>query len=444
MEGDMQRRYFTAILIISTLFLLSAVSVSPLSAQQKSGFSDVSKVMEILMSKYLEDLSSNALLKSFTEAVVAKLEADRIPSKQMKYALFTSNYKEDLKTLEQQLDAILATHSTATKDELVTKGLAAMVASLKDVNTIFYPPGAYHMKRVEASFKGGIGLVVDEDKTGDGSFLILETIEGLPSQKAGIKAGDKLVKVGAKDVKTLELHQLAELVIGEIGTPLTLTIETKEKRERREVTLERVPPPPNAKNIEYSTMKDSIGYLKFKYMAYRLEPETQKALIAMKDQKIKGLVIDLRANGGYPQAAISLSGLFLAKETPIATEVLKNTRKLYLAKYDSYFNLPLCILVDEYSSSASTIMAEALRHAKRGVVIGTPTKWRYACTERYELSGGGVLTVTTHYYELPDGRALKKGGEGIKPDIVKPQNVFEDKASEKDIQLQKALELLSK
>lgn len=440
----MFRRYFTAILIISALFLLSAAKSAPLSAQQKSGFSDVSKVMDILMTKYLGEVSSNALLKSFTDAIVAELDAGRIPSKQMKYALFTSNYQEDLKTLEQYLDTILATHSTVTKDELVIKGLTAMVASLKDGNTRFYPPGAYHVKLVEASFKGGIGLVVDEDKTSDGSFLILETIEGLPSHLAGIKAGDTLVKVGEKEVKTLELHQLAELVIGEIGTPLTLTIETKGKKERREITLERVPPPSNTKNIEYSTMKDSIGYLKFKYMGYRLEPETQQALIALKDQKIKGLIIDLRANGGYPQAAISLSGLFLAKETPIATEVLKSTQKLYVAKYDSYFNLPLCILVDEYSSSASTIMAEALRHAKRGVVIGTPTKWRYACTERHELSGGGVLTVTTHYYELPDGRALRKSGEGINPDIVKPQNAFEDKASEKDIQLQKALELLSK
>jgi len=440
----MSRRIITALLIISAFCLLISAGRAPQAAQQGSSFSDASRVVDILMTKYVGEASSNALLKSFTDAIAAELDARKIPSKQLRYALFTSNSQEDLKTVEKLVDTALATHSTVTKDELVSKGLVAMAASLKDNNTKFYPPGAYHVKLMEASFKGGIGLLVDEEKTRDGSFLIVETIEGMPSQKAGIRAGDMLVKVAGKEVKSLELHQVAELVIGEIGTPLTLTVETKDRKERRDITLERVPLPPNPKNIYYSTMKDSIGYLKFKYLGYRLEPETQAALTALKNQKVKALIIDLRDNGGYPQAAISLSGLFLAKETPIVTEVLKSTQKLYVAKYDSYFNLPLCILVNEYSSSASTIMAEALRHAKRGKVIGAQTKWRYACTERFDLSGGGVLTVTTHYYELPDGRTLKKSGEGVKPDVAVPQNPFEDTASDRDVQLQKALELLSK
>gem|GEM_PF-1000085 len=435
---------YTAILIILTIFLFTSTGVAPLVAQQKSGFSDVSKVMDLLMTKYVGEVSAHALLKSFTDAIITELDARKIPSKELRYALFTSNSQEDLKVLEHHIDTILATHSTVTKDELIVKGLAAMAASLKDENTRFYPPGAYHVKLIEASFKGGIGLLVDEDKAKDGSFLIVETIDGLPSQQAGIRAGDKLVKISGKEVKTLELHQLAELAIGEIGTPLTLSVEAKGKEGRREITLERAPLPPNPKNIVYSTMKDTIGYLKFKYMGYRLEPETQQALEAMKNKKIKGLIIDLRDNGGYPQAAISLSGLFLAKETPIVTEVLKNSQKLYVAKNDSHFSLPLCILVNEYSSSASTIMAEALRHAKRGHVIGTPTKWRQACTEKFELGSGSVLTVTTHYYELPGERVLRKSGEGIKPDVVMPQNAFEEVGSEKDLQLQKAIELLSK
>lgn len=297
------------------------------------------------------------------------------------------------------------------------------------------------MKLMESSFKGGVGMFIDEEKDAAGNFIIVETLEGYPSFNAGLKSGDRIVNVDGKNVKELELHQLAELVIGEIGTKFTLTVKQKNKEEPQEITLERVALNPNPKTIIWKTLEDSIGYIKFKFLGFRMEQETWNVLQSLSDEKIKALIIDLRDNAGYPGAAISLAGLFLPPGTPIATEVSKNSQNLFVAKNENHFRLPLVILIDKYSASASSIFAEALRYAHRAKIVGTPSRWRYNCNEKFSMDDGSVLTVSTHYYELPDQTILRTRKEAIKPDIEVMQEQFLNDPT-KDLQLQKAIELL--
>jgi carboxyl-terminal processing protease len=312
---------------------------------------------------------------------------------------------------------------------------------LKDDGTRYYPPGTYHVAAIEsASFKGGVGMYVDEEKDRQGRFIIVDTLDGFPAFNAGLASGDRLVKAGGKEVKGLEFHQLVELIIGDIGTPLSLTIERPGSSSPREVTLERVALNPNPRTFVTTSLDNSLGYLKYKFLGFRMEPETHTALQAMKTEK--GLVMDLRNNAGYPEAAISLSGLFLPKDTPIATQVFKSSEKLFVAKNEGAFKLPLVILINENSSSASTIMACALRSAGRAKIVGSPSRWRYMSNEKFPLADGSVLTVTTSYYRLPDGRILRNRGEGATPDFLVPRDPFGGNDLAKDGQVQRALQVL--
>jgi carboxyl-terminal processing protease len=421
------------------LALIFITGISPLCAET-STMDDVQKVIDVLSTRFVDTVTAPSLVKIFIQGLGEELEKNKLPARQLTYFASTSNYQEDLKTAEKLMAQALPPSSKVTREKLIEAGLAKMVSSLKDEGTRFYPPGTYHVKLLNSSFKGGIGMFVDEEKDRQGKFIIVDTLEGFPAYDAHLRPGDRLLRVGGKEVRNIELHQLAELVIGEIGSTVTLTVEQREKKEASDFSMERVALSPNPKNIISIAPADGIGYIRFKFMGFRMEPETERTITAFIAEKMKGLIVDLRNNAGYPQAAISLAGLFLPKDTPIATEVFRNSEKVYVAKEKS-FNMPIVVLINEFSSSAATLMAEALRSAGKARIVGVPSRWRYASTEKVDLNDGSVLTLTTYYYKLPNGRIMRNRGEGVKPDIIIQQDPFT--APENDAQLQKAKELLT-
>jgi carboxyl-terminal processing protease len=427
------------VLLIMVSACLVIVEIATSFCAENITMGDVQKVIETLSSKYVDTVTAPALSKIFIQGLGEGLEKNKIPAREITYFASTSNWQEDLRTADKLMTQAIPQTSRITREKLIEAGLEKMVSSLRDEGTRFYPPGAYHVKLINPSFKGGIGMFIDEEKDSQGRFTIVDTLEGFPAANAHLAPGDRIARVGGKEVKNIELHQLAELVIGEIGSSITISVQQKDRKEAVDFTMDRVALSPNPKNILSTSPIDGMGYIRFKFMGFRMEPETDRIITTLMGEKMKGLIIDLRNNAGYPQAAISLAGLFLPKDTAIATEVFRNSEKVYVAK-EKNFTMPLVVLTNEFSSSAATIMAEALRSAGRAKIVGEGTRWRYACTEKLDLSDGSVLTLTTYYYKLPGGRILRNRGEGVKPDFVIKQNPFA--APEDDTQMQKAKELL--
>ncbi len=402
---------------------------------------DLEKSIEFIQSRYVDQVPPHALIKAFCETVAGELEKNRISARELKYLTFSSDLKENIAAIDRIFNSVLSPGKGPARELIIQKGIEGMVLSLKDDGTRYYAPGSYHVRLVESSTsRGGVGMYVDEEKDRQGRFVIVDTLEGFPAERASLKAGDRITKAGGKEVKDLQFHQLAELIIGDRGTPLNLTVEQGGSSTPTEVTLERVALTPGPRTFSTKSLSDTIGLMRFKFLGFRMEPDTAQALTEMKASR--GLILDLRNNAGYPQAAISLTGLFLSKDTPIATEVLRDSEKVFVAKNEGSFKLPMVILVNEFSSSASTIMAEALRHAGRAKLVGTPTRWRYSSNEKLEMPDGSVITVTVSYFKLPDGKTVRNRGEGVSPDISVPQDPFTMSDPTKDRQLEKAMQLL--
>ncbi|MDQ7824770.1 MAG: S41 family peptidase [Candidatus Eremiobacteraeota bacterium] len=425
-----------AMLVLAVVLLWTA----PCGAEETT-FSDLEKEIEVLSTRYIDPVSATALLKSFIEGACAELTAHKLPTKDLSYFPLTSTLKEDLKGIEKIIDETLPPGGSLPKAKLIEKGMEAVASSLKDENTRFYLPGSYHVKELPPARRGGIGLLIDESKDREGAFVITETYTGLPAEKAGLRTGDRIVEVDARDVKPLERHQLGELVSGEVGTPLILTV--KQGAELRKVTLERVAMG-TTDSVIYKPLAEKIGYLKFKLFNEGLEQATLDIVNTLRDTKMEGLIVDLRNNGGIPDAAISLTGLFIPKEDTIATQVFRNSKKIYVPKIATSYSLPTVVLVNEYSASASTLMAEAFRSSLKARIVGMPTEWRYSATSRLELKSGATLVFTTSYYILSNGKAVRGKGEGVKPGILVPQEPRDTSAldQEKDEQLKRAVELL--
>jgi len=426
------------------LSLILALLVFPASARAAGTVStttkDLEKSIEFIESRYVDQLPPHALIKAFCETAGSELEKNRIRSRELKYLAFSSDLRENIAAIDKIFNSILPPGKGPARDTLIQKGMEGMVLSLRDDGTRYYAPGSYHVKLMESSsFKGGIGMYVDEEKDRQGRFVIVDTLDGFPAEKASLRSGDRIVKAAGKEVKGLEFHQLAELIIGDIGTSLVLGVEQGDAA-LKDITLERVALNPNPRTFTTRILSDNLSFMRFKFLGFRMETDTAQALTEMKGTK--GLVLDLRNNAGYPQAAISLTGLFLPRDTPIATEVLRSSEKVYVAKNEGSFRLPMVVLVNEFSSSASTLMAGALRHAGRAKLVGATSRWRYASNEKLSLPDGSVITVTTSYFRLPNGRILRNRGEGITPDIAVSQDPFVISDPARDSQLEKAMQVL--
>ena len=428
-------------IVLTVLFIAGLLCALGARAEKTTTVSELQTVITTIENKCVENVSSDKLLRAFIDEINRELEKNSITIKELRYFTLSADLEKDLSSLKTVLDNNIPPGAGISLDTLFQQGMEKMTASIKDEGTRFYPRGQYHAKLMEASFKGGLGMFVDEDKDRAGHFVIVETLEGYPSYESGLRSGDRILRVDGHDVQKLELHQLSELVIGEIGSKVTLTVQKKDSAEAQDIALQRVALNPNPKTIITKTFDEGIGYIKFKFLGFRMEQDTWNVLASMAKDKIKGLIIDLRDNAGYPDAAVSLTGLFLPPETPIAEDIYKDSRKLYVARNSNHFRLPLVILVNEYSASASSIMAGALRHAHRAHIVGTSSRWRFMCTEKVDLSDGSVLTVSTHYYRLPGGVVLKGRSGGVTPDTEVPQEPFTSDP-EQDLQLQKALEIL--
>lgn len=434
---------FTSFLLWNIIFCFTCLSVASVTAQNTKDVPKIQKVIDTIQNKYVDQVSVDALFRSFVDAVNEELVNNKIVSRELRYLTVTSNTEENIKQFDKIIDALIASDMKITKETLVESGLKRMASSLKDDGTRYYPPGKYHLRKVLPSNKGRTGLFVDEEKDQNGRFIIVETLADSPADKARLKSGDRILNVDGVEVKDLEFHQLAEMVVGDVGTKLNISVELRNIREPMDLVLGRLEINPNPGSIVFKVIDKTIGYIKFKLLGYKLEVETENILKTFKDEGVSALIIDLRNNAGYLQAAVSVSGIFLPKETPIATEIFRNSARDYVAKKALLYDFPAIVLVNEYSSSASTIMAGALKIAGKARILGSPSRWKYDLGEKVEFADGSVLTVTSCYYKLANGKILRNKCEGVKPDILVPQNPFDcGFDSPGDKQLAKAKELL--
>ncbi len=306
--------------------------------------------------------------------------------------------------------------------DLIYNAIKGMTSGL-DPHSVFLTPDMFKEMEIETSGEfGGVGMIVTMK---DGVLTVVSPIEDTPAWRAGVKAGDKIIKINGVSTKGMTLMEAVKRLRGPKGTKVTITILREGVDKPFDVTIVR--DIIKIKSVEYRMLdkKDRIGYIKIKQFQEKTTQELTKAFNALYKKGMKALVLDLRNDpGGLLSQAVSVADKFLRGGKLIvytkgkgATESLR-----YVSKDRGTFPyVPMVVLVNAGSASASEIVTGALKAHKRAVVIGERTFGKGSVQTIFRLSDGSGLKLTTAYYYTPDGVCIEE--KGIEPDIVIPSGL---------------------
>lgn len=294
---------------------------------------------------------------------------------------------------------------------------------------------AFFNESLQGSFEG-IGARVAEAE--GGGVRIVEPFAGQPAWNAGIRRGDVIMAVDGQDITRMTLQDAIGLIRGPKGSEVLLTIKSEGEEPRDiQVVRDRITVPA----VEYRMLDNGVAYLRLGEFSAPASEQVREALQSLLEQNPTGLVLDLRGNpGGFLRTAVDITSEFIDKG-PVVVERFKDGREeVFQAESGgSALSIPLVVLVDEGSASASEILAGAVQDTGRGVLIGTTTFGKGSVQVPSEMSDGSVLSITTARWFTPNDRLIH--GEGLKPDI-EVERSEDDIAADRDPQLDRAVEYL--
>ena len=325
------------------------------------------------------------------------------------------NY-ERLKVFTEVLSLIQANYVEETKPgDLIYSGIKGMLEVL-DPHSAFMPPDTFKEMQVETqgSF-GGLGI---EIAVKDRMLTVVAPIEGTPADRAGIHPGDRIVKIDGNPTKDMTLMEAVKKLRGPKGTSVTLAILREESPGPFDLTLIREVI--EVKSVKAKDLGDGIAYVRISAFQERTGKDLLKAIEQLGHGVVSAMVLDLRNNpGGLLNQAVQVSDLFLDQgQLIVYTEGrLKNQNLRFSAEHGAQFpRVPMVILVNGGSASASEIVAGALQDWKRAVILGTKTFGKGSVQTVVPLSDGSGLRLTTAKYFTPKGRSIH--GIGLMPDII--------------------------
>lgn len=277
---------------------------------------------------------------------------------------------------------------------------------------------------------GGLGIEVGYE---DGFVKVISPIDGTPAQRAGIKAGDIIIRLDNKSVKGISLMEAVKMMRGKPGSKITLTIVREGENKPFEISIVR--DIITVENIKTETIEPGFTYIRISNFQTHTVDDLKKGLIKLKNENnnnIKGLILDLRNNpGGLLNAAVGVSDLFLNNGLIVYTEGrIKDSKLKFNAKPSEMLkDTPIIILVNGGSASASEIVAGALQDHKRAVIMGEKTFGKGSVQTILPMNDRTALKLTTARYYTPSGRSIQ--ASGIEPDMIVKNIKFDLK---KDIQ----------
>lgn len=326
--------------------------------------------------------------------------------------------------------------ANVNQDELVYGAIKGLVERLGDQYTVFEEPSdALGLQEYLQGEFEGIGTVIDII---DGNIVIMKTLPASPAEKAGLQTGDSIKKINGQAVDTLTINQVLNLIRGQAGTSVTLTIQRSS--QTLEVTLVRA-------KITFSSISEKmiggIGYVSVTEFTDSSPLDFTNALTNLGTSSPKGYILDLRGNpGGYLESSIKMLGHFVENgKTVVTTKSAEGaTREFKTEGAAELKGKPLIVLVDDGSASAAEIMAGALQDLNLGKLLGTKTYGKGSVQEITNYTDDSLLKISIAHWLTPNGRDIN--GIGLTPDIIVELDQ-QQLLNGKDNQLQRALDILN-
>ncbi|MEW6214493.1 MAG: S41 family peptidase [Nitrospirota bacterium] len=322
---------------------------------------------------------------------------------------------EELKIFTEVLSIVRKNYVEDVKPkDLIYDALKGMLSSL-DPHSGFMTPEAYKEMQVETKGEfGGIGIQIGIK---DGMLTVIAPIEDTPAYRAGIKAGDKIIRINNEFTKDMGLHDAVRKMRGVPNTPVTITILREGWKETKDFTITREII--KIKSVKYRLIEDGIGYIKISQFQEQTADDLSNAIEKLMEEKINAFILDLRNNpGGLLHSAVNVTSQFLPPgKLVVYTKGKTGERTEYNTEEGKpNYTIPMVVLVNEGSASASEIVAGALKDWNRAVILGTQTFGKGSVQSVIPLSDGSGLRLTTARYYTPKGMSIQ--ATGIVPDIV--------------------------
>lgn len=346
------------------------------------------------------------------------------------------------------IESALATIRTMIEDEYIGEiddeqmlemAIKGYVAGVGDEYTEYYTPDEMQeqLETAVGNYVGiGIYMVVNYE---DGIITVLEPMEGSPAESAGLKEGDIINKVEGTEVTKDNVEEMSDAIKGEEGTKVKLEIKREDKTFEVEVERKKI----EVSHIDSRMLESNIGYIQIADFDGGAAKEFRENYEKLKSEGATSLIIDIRNNGGgVVDESIDILEMICDKGSTLLIEKDKDGNEtVTTSEEDPIINMPIVVLTNEYSASASEILAGALKDNGKAKIIGEKTYGKGVIQTLYSLSDGSGLKITTAEYCTPNRNSINK--IGIEPDIeVKLPEDIKELTDKNDTQLKKAIEEL--
>ncbi len=309
-----------------------------------------------------------------------------------------------------------------TYKDLIYGAINGMLSSL-DPHSSFLDPDNFKEMQVETTGEfGGLGI---EITIKNGILTVVSPIEDTPAFKAGVKAGDKIIKINGESTKNMTLMEAVKKLRGKKGTKVTISIFREGLKKLKDITIVR--DIIKIQSVKSKMYENNIGYIRITQFQERTASSIIKALNKFKKEfgTIKGIILDLRNNpGGLLSQAVKVSDIFLKKGKIVYTKgrVPNSQMEFYAHNDGTEGNYPMVVLVNGGSASASEIVSGALQDHKRAIILGTQTFGKGSVQTIIPLNDGSAIRLTTAKYYTPSGTSIQ--AKGITPDLIVKQRII--------------------
>lgn len=329
------------------------------------------------------------------------------------------------------------------QSEIMDSAINGVLQSLDPYSAYMSPELFKEMQTDTRGEFGGLGIEIGMEA---GVVKVISPIDDTPAAKAGIKAGDYIVKIGKEQVQGKSLLEAVKLMRGPVGTSIDLTIRRKNVKKPLEFKIVRKIIEVKSVSSEAIGKEKNLGYIRLKSFNENSDKQFLKSVKEFEKRfKIKGYVVDLRNNpGGLLAQAINITDFFLDDGEIVSTKGRKvsETRKFFARKGDEINGKPIVVLINNGSASASEIFAGALKDHKRAIILGESSYGKGSVQSIIPLKNGGGIRLTISKYYLPSGKSISE--VGVTPDILveESDDAFQIN-SKNDVQLNYAINLFN-